>query len=116
MSHAPDELGRKIREAQERQKKLFQEEKDGEAADTGMSGRGFRAAADLVAAVFVGAVLGYWIDRWLDTAPWGMIIMFFLGFIAGFVNIYRYNTGQYFQVGFPQENEPENEPKDKEEK
>lgn len=112
MSHTPDELGRKIREAQERQKQLFQEEKDGKPENIGIGGKGFRAAADLVAAVFVGAVLGYWVDKWLDTSPWGMIIMFFMGFIAGFVNIYRYNTGQYFQVGFPQENEQ----KDKEEK
>lgn len=111
MTKTPEELGKKIKEAQERQKKLFQQEDAGNKDDT-VSSKGLRAAADLIAAVFVGAILGYWIDKWLDTTPWGMIILFFAGFIAGFVNIYRYNTGQYFQVGFP----PEEEQKDKEEK
>lgn len=112
MTKTPEELGKQIKEAQERQKKLFRQEDTADDTDDRVSGKGLRAAADLVAAVFVGAVLGFWIDKWLDTTPWGMIILFFAGFIAGFVNIYRYNTGQYFQVGFP----PEGKQKDKEEK
>ena len=58
-----------------------------------------RAATDMVAALVVGGGLGYGIDKWLGTKPWFMIIMFFLGAIAGFVNIYRSQTGQEYKVG-----------------
>ena len=51
-----------------------------------------RAGSDLVAALAVGGVLGYWLDRWLDTKPWFMIALVCLGFVAGFVNIAR-NSG-----------------------
>ncbi len=58
-----------------------------------------RAATDMVAALVVGGALGYGLDSWLDTTPWFMIIMFFLGAAAGFVNIYRSQTGQEYKVG-----------------
>ena len=53
-----------------------------------------------VAALIVGGFLGYWIDRWLGSKPWGMVIFFFLGFAAGFLNIYRSQTGQDYKIGF----------------
>ena len=64
------------------------------------AGQALRAGTDLVAALVVGGFLGYWMDRWLGTKPWMMIIMFFLGFAAGFLNIYRAQTGQDYKIGF----------------
>ena len=58
-----------------------------------------RATTDMVAALVVGGGLGYGLDSWLGTKPWFMIIMFFLGAIAGFVNIYRSQTGQEYKIG-----------------
>jgi ATP synthase protein I len=87
----PDELRQKIKEAQDRQN----EGKPHKAASSS-KGRAdsiaFRAATDLVSGVAVGAFVGYWIDRWLGSQPFGMIILLFLGFIAGFMNIYRSQT------------------------
>jgi ATP synthase protein I len=51
--------------------------------------RGFRLSTELVAGVLVGAGLGWLIDRWLGTVPWGMIVFLLLGFAAGVVNVIR---------------------------
>lgn len=68
--------------------------RDAEAAKKGkrkQSGVGFayRIGLELVAAVAVGGLIGWAIDRWLGTAPWFMILFFILGVAAGFVNVYK---------------------------
>ena len=50
---------------------------------------GFRMAADFVAAVIVGALLGFGIDSLLHTSPWGLIVCLILGFITGVWNVER---------------------------
>jgi ATP synthase protein I len=52
-------------------------------------GLGFRMAADFVAAVIVGAVLGFGIDALLHSSPWGLIVCLILGFITGVWNVVR---------------------------
>ena len=39
--------------------------------------------------VAVGAVMGYYIDKWLNTEPWLLIVFLLLGVIAGFRSLYR---------------------------
>jgi ATP synthase protein I len=58
---------------------------------TDMSGfaRGFRLSSELVAGVAVGALLGWLLDRWLGTSPWGLIVFLLLGFAAGVLNVMR---------------------------
>src|SRR5262245_46818737 len=51
--------------------------------------RGFRLSTELVAGVLVGAGLGWLIDRWLGTVPWGMFVLGLLGFAAGVLNVMR---------------------------
>ena len=51
--------------------------------------RGFRLSSELIAGVVVGAAIGWGIDRWLSTSPFGFIVFFLLGFIAGMVNLVR---------------------------
>lgn len=36
-----------------------------------------------VVAIVIGAGLGYFIDKWLGTSPWGFLVCFFIGMIAG---------------------------------
>ncbi len=43
----------------------------------------------LVSGTIVGAGLGWFLDRWLDTKPWLFLIMLVLGIVAGFMNVYR---------------------------
>jgi ATP synthase protein I len=51
--------------------------------------RGFRLSSELVAGVLVGAGLGWLIDRWLGSSPWGLIVFLLLGFAAGVLNVMR---------------------------
>jgi len=51
--------------------------------------RGLRLSSELVAAVLVGAGLGWLIDRGLGISPWGLIVFLLLGFAAGVINVMR---------------------------
>lgn len=90
MSLTPEELGEKIKEAQGRRK--TDSSGPAPASASGRS-KALRAATDLVTAIFVGGILGFWLDKWLDTRPLLMILMIFAGFGAGFVNLYRSQMG-----------------------
>lgn len=50
---------------------------------------GWRVAIEWAAAVLAGYGLGYAVDAWLNTRPFGMIIFLLLGNVAGLLNIYR---------------------------
>jgi ATP synthase protein I len=60
-----------------------------QTVDTSAYARGFRLSTELVAGVLVGAGLGWLIDRWLGTSPWGLIVFLMLGFAAGVLNVMR---------------------------
>jgi ATP synthase protein I len=61
---------------------------DGAARVSAMA-RGFRLSSELIAGVVVGAVIGWGFDRLLSTSPFGLIVFFLLGFVAGVVNVVR---------------------------
>ncbi len=48
-------------------------------------GLGFEIAVPLVAGVF----LGRWLDAWLGTAPWLLLVGALLGMTAGFLALFR---------------------------
>jgi ATP synthase protein I len=39
--------------------------------------------------VAVGAIIGYYLDKWLHTDPWLLIVFLIFGVIAGFRSLYR---------------------------
>ncbi|MBX7145760.1 MAG: AtpZ/AtpI family protein [Alphaproteobacteria bacterium] len=53
-----------------------------------------RFAIELVAGLIVGGALGWFLDDWLGTKPWLMILFFILGFFAGMINIVKVLGGQ----------------------
>ena len=61
----------------------------GANADPSALALGLRLSAEFVAGVLVGAALGWLMDRWLGTSPWGMIVFLLLGFAAGVLNMMR---------------------------
>ena len=63
-------------------------------------GLGVRIGIELVVAIVVSTGLGWAIDRWFGTRPWGMIVLFFLGVAAGMLNVYRAVTGIRGPVGY----------------
>ena len=52
-------------------------------------GSAFKLGTELVAAVAVGTIIGFILDNWFDTKPWLMIFFFFLGSIAGILNVIK---------------------------
>ena len=42
----------------------------------------------LASGVIVGSVIGYLLDKWLETAPWCFMAFMVVGIIAGFKNVY----------------------------
>ena len=52
-------------------------------------GSAFRLGTELVAAVVVGTIIGFILDNWFDTKPWLIIIFFFVGVVAGIINVIR---------------------------
>jgi ATP synthase protein I len=43
----------------------------------------------LVGAPLGGGIIGWLLDRWLGTKPWLMLVMLFLGFAVGVMNVLR---------------------------
>ena len=60
----------------------------------------WRIGLELVVAIAVSTALGWGIDRWFGTRPWGMIVMFFLGIAAGMVNVWRAVAGMGMAMGY----------------
>jgi ATP synthase protein I len=50
---------------------------------------GFRVLSEFVAAVVVGALIGWQIDVWTGATPWFLLAFLLLGPAAGFWNVYR---------------------------
>ncbi len=42
----------------------------------------------LVSGVVVGTAAGYFLDKWLDTGPWLLLLFMVFGIVAGFKNVY----------------------------
>lgn len=73
-----------------RERDIEDHKASGEASPE-MSGmaRGMRIGTEFIAAILVGAVIGYLIDLGLGTSPWGLLIMLMVGFAAGILNVTR---------------------------
>ena len=52
-------------------------------------GMAFRIAAELIAGLGVGGVVGWQLDRWLGTRPAFLLALIVLGAAGAFVNIFR---------------------------
>ena len=52
-------------------------------------GAAFKLSTELVAAVAVGTIIGFILDKTFGTKPWLILIFFFVGVIAGIINVVR---------------------------
>ena len=80
------ELGARLKIAKKKANKNYTKD-----ADTNISplGRALKLSTEMVAAVFVGSLIGFILDSWFDTKPWLIIIFFFVGVVAGILNVVR---------------------------
>ncbi len=49
----------------------------------------FRFSADFVSGVIAGAMIGWLVDRFAGTRPWGLIVFLLLGFATGIYNLVK---------------------------
>ena len=52
-------------------------------------GTAFKLSTELVSAVAVGTIIGFILDNWFGTKPWLILIFFFIGVVAGILNVIR---------------------------
>ena len=52
-------------------------------------GTAFKLSTELVSAVAVGTIIGFILDKTFGTKPWLILIFFFIGVIAGIVNVFK---------------------------
>jgi ATP synthase protein I len=48
-----------------------------------------KISSEFIAAIIVGAMLGYLLDYFAATKPWGLMVFLLLGFCAGVMNVLR---------------------------
>ena len=52
-------------------------------------GAAFKLSAELVSAVTIGTIIGFILDKTFGTKPWLIIIFFFIGVVAGIINVIK---------------------------
>ena len=83
----PDERFKtRLKIAKERSKVKNQEFQDRQKSNIGQA---FKLSTELVSAVAVGTIIGFILDKWFDTKPWLILIFFFVGVIAGIMNVIK---------------------------
>lgn len=73
-------------------------------------GIAFRLGTELVVATMIGALMGYAMDKYFDTKPWGILIGLIFGGAAGCLTVYRTAVSLQFDE---EENNEDQTPKEK---
>ena len=93
-----DDLDARLRKARH-DRSAPDETKDAKTVRSGL-GFGLKVGIELVAGLAVGVGIGLLLDRWLDTAPLFLVVFFFMGSAAGFLNVYRAVSGHGYTAGY----------------
>jgi ATP synthase protein I len=91
-SGQPDDLGERIARAKAEREARDEAKRPKGPSDAGSVSAGayaLRFGAEFVASVFVGGLIGYWIDHFAGTRPWGLLVVGVLGAAAGIRGIVR---------------------------
>lgn len=75
--------------------------KDADQPPVSAASLALRMGGEFGAAVLVGALLGFGLDHFLHTSPWGLMVGLGLGFVTGIVNVTR--AAQAYSAGVPQD-------------
>ncbi len=69
--------------------KILKKNKDSKQSSSSNIGVAFKLSTEMVAAVVVGTIIGFILDNWFGTKPWLILIFFFVGVVAGILNVVR---------------------------
>ena len=100
-----DDFGQKLKKARESKEKWRLWKSNVNKAPNSALGVAFRVSVELVSAVAVGFAIGWGFDQLLDTSPWFMVVLTFLGFGAGVINVYRMAVGMNNAIGYSGKND-----------
>jgi len=70
-------------------KKINKAQKNDKSSNAASLGKALKISTELVAAVFVGTTIGFLLDSWFDTKPLLIICFFFMGVVAGILNVFK---------------------------
>ena len=70
-------------------KRISEKNQDNKNDNSSSIGTAFKLSTELVAAVAVGAIIGFIFDKTFGTTPWFILIFFFVGVVAGITNVIR---------------------------
>ena len=70
-------------------KKILKRSKNSNESPSSKLGIAFKMSTEMVAAVVVGTIIGFILDNWFGTKPWLILIFFFVGVVAGILNVFR---------------------------
>ena len=70
-------------------KKLSKRNLDKNKQSKSSIGQAFKMSTELVSAVVVGTIIGFILDKTFGTKPWFILIFFFVGVIAGIINVFK---------------------------
>ena len=97
------QLGERIHEAGARRRleteELREEEAMRQSEPTNLAAA-LRLSSEFVAGIVLGSLIGWLIDHFAGTSPWGLIVFLLLGFGAGTLNAMR-AAGLIAQQGAP---------------
>ena len=86
------QLGERIHEAgakrQHEAEELREEEARRQGEPTNLA-KALRLSSEFVAGIVLGGLIGWLIDHFAHTSPWGLIVFLLLGFGAGTLNAMR---------------------------
>ena len=69
--------------------KILKKSKISNDSNSSKLGIAFKISTEMVAAVVVGTIIGFILDNWFGTKPWLILIFFFVGVIAGIMNVVK---------------------------
>jgi ATP synthase protein I len=69
--------------------KILKRSKVSQDTSSSKLGIAFKISTEMVAAVAVGTIIGFILDNWFGTKPWLILIFFFVGVVAGILNVFR---------------------------
>ena len=76
-----------IKDLENKIKKLNPKKTESDQNRQSSMGIAMRLSSEMVAAVFVASLIGYYLDKWLETKPYLLIFFFFLGAVTGILNV-----------------------------
>ena len=69
--------------------KILKKNRISQQSSSSNIGTAFKLSTEMVAAVIVGTIIGFILDNWFGTKPWLILIFFFVGVVAGILNVIR---------------------------